>query len=102
MYVAGHEGVNVYTPNAVSVGAAITIPANGEYEYNTQCVGNGLTLDDSYDGRALEDARIYDERHWNNKDWTPAANVQIDTADARCSAVLRKAGATYVLKILNA
>ena len=102
MYVAGHEGVNVYTPNAVSVGAAITIPANGEYEYDTQCVGNGFTIDDSYDGRTLEDARIYDERHWNNKDWTPAANVQIDTADARCSAVLRKAGATYVLKILNA
>lgn len=99
MYVAGHNGVNVYTPNVVQVGAAITIPAGGEYEYDTQCVGNGFTIDDSYDCRALEDARIYDERHWNNKDWTPAANVQIDTADARCSAVLRKAGATYVLRI---
>ena len=96
MYVAGHEGVNVYTPNVMSVGAAITIPAGGEYAYDTQCVGNGFTLDDSYDGKALEDARIYDERHWNNADWTPPATVSIDPAG---STVLRKSGATYILVI---
>ena len=96
MYVAGHEGVNVYTPNVMSVGAAITIPAGGEYAYDTQCVGNGFTLDDSYDGKALEDARIYDERHWNNADWTPPSTVSIDPAG---STVLRKSGATYILVI---
>ena len=96
MYVAGHEGVNVYTPNVMSVGAAITIPEGGEYAYDTQCVGNGFTLDDSYDGKALEDARIYDERHWNNADWTPPATVSIDPAG---STVLRKSGATYILVI---
>ena len=96
MYVAGHEGVNVYTQNVMSVGAAITIPAGGEYAYNTQCVGNGFTLDDSYDGKALEDARIYDERHWNNADWTPPATVSIDPEG---STVLRKSGATYILVI---
>lgn len=96
MYVAGHEGVNVYTPNVMSVGAAITIPACGEYAYDTQCVGNGFTLDDSYDGKDLEDARIYDERHWNNADWTPPATVSIDPAG---STVLRKSGATYILVI---
>ena len=96
MYVAGHEGVNVYTPNVMSVGAAITIPAGGEYAYDTQCVGNGFTLEDSYDGKALEDARIYDERHWNNADWTPPATVSIDPAG---STVLRKSGATYILVI---
>ncbi len=99
LYVAGHDGVNVYTPNAVSVGAAITIPANGEYEYDTQCVGNGFTIDDGYDGMAIEDARVYDQRHYNNKDWSPAATVTLDTGDSRCSGVLRKAGATYVLNI---
>ena len=97
MYVAGHEGVNVYTPNVMSVGAAITIPAGCEYAYDTQCVGNGFTLDDSYDGKALEDARIYDERHWNNADWTPPATVSIDPAG---STVLRKSGATYILVII--
>lgn len=102
MYVAGHEGINVYTPNAVQVGTAITIPNGGEYDYFTHCVANGFTLDDSYDGRALEDARIYDQRHYNNKDWTPPANVLIDTSDPRCSSVLRKSGATYVLKVVNA
>lgn len=102
LYVAGHEGVNVYTPNAVQVGTAITIPNGGECAYDTQCVGNGFTLDDSYDGKALEDGRIYDQRHYSNGDWTPAAKVLIDTADSRCSSVLRKSGATYVLKIVNA
>ena len=96
LYVAGHEGVNVYTPNAVSVGAAITIPNGGEYAYDTQCVGNGFELNDSYDGMALEDGRIYDQRHYNNSDWTPPATVSIDPSG---STILRKAGATYILII---
>lgn len=101
LYVAGHIGVNVYTQNAVNLGKAVTFPI-GEYSYETTCVGNGFEINDSYDGKALEEGRVYDERHYNNKDWTPPTNVVIDTADKRCSPVLKKAGATYVLKIINA
>ena len=101
LYVAGHIGVNVYTQNAVSLGKAVTFPI-GEYCYDTTCVGNGFEINDSYDGKALEEGRVYDERHYNNKDWTPPTNVVIDTTDKRCSPVLKKAGATYVFKIINA
>lgn len=100
LYVAGHIGVNVYMPNAVSLGKAVTIPP-GEYAYDATCVGNGFEINDSYDGKTLEEGRVYDERHYNNKDWTPPTNVVIDTGDKRCSPVLRKAGATYVLRVFS-
>jgi hypothetical protein len=69
--------------------------------YDVHAVGNGFTLDDKYDGRAITEERIYDYRHYKNTDWTPAGIITLDTSDARCSSVIRKSGATYVLKITN-
>lgn len=102
LYVEGHEGINTYLPGAKpDAGALYTLNAgeNDLSNYDVHCVGNGFTLDDSYDGKPISDVRIYDYRHYNNGDWTPAGIVTLDTSDPRCSKVLSKAGATYVIKI---
>lgn len=104
LYVEGHEGINVYLPGAKPDAGALYTLNVGENDlsnYDVHGVGNGFTLDDSYDGKLITEARIYDYRHYNNVDWTPAAKVTLDTADARCSSVFNKSGATYVLKIEN-
>lgn len=102
LYVEGHVGVNTYLPGAYpSAGALYTIQKgeNDLSNYDVHGEGNGFTLDDSYDGKPITEVRMYDYRHYNNGDWTPAGIVTLDTADSRCSKVLRKAGATYVIKI---
>ena len=99
LYVNGHEGVNVYMPGALQVGARATFPAGGEYAYDTVCEGNGFVLDDRYDGKHVESIRIYDQRHWKSEDWEQPVSITVDTADPRTSAAIRKSGATYVLAI---
>lgn len=100
----GHIGINVYLPNASASAGAQYVFCKGESApWTTQCSVNGnYPMLDVYDGAKIIDGRIYDQRHYSNGDWTPAAKVLIDTADSRCSSVLRKSGATYVLKIVNA
>lgn len=100
----GHIGIDTYLPGAKPDAGALYTLNVGENDlsnYDVHCVGNGFTIDDSYDGKPITEARIYDYRHYNNGDWTPAAKVTLDTDDARCSSVLKKSGATYVLKIEN-
>lgn len=105
LYVEGHLGINTYLPGAKPDAGALYTLNDGENDlsgYDVHCMGNGLTLDDSYDGKAINEVRIYDYRHYNNKDWKPAGIVTLDTSDPRCSPVLKKSGGTYVLKIENA
>jgi hypothetical protein len=97
-------GVNTYLPNARPDAGSLYTFNVGENDFinmGIHCVGNGFTLDDKYDGRAITEERIYDYRHYKNTDWTPAGIITLDTSDARCSSVIRKSGATYVLKITN-
>jgi hypothetical protein len=104
LYVDNHIGINVYLPNARPDAGALYTFNVGENDFinmGIHCVGNGFTLDDKYDGRAITEERIYDYRHYKNTDWTPAGIITLDTSDARCSSVIRKSGATYVLKITN-
>jgi hypothetical protein len=107
LYVADHIGINIYTPNVVPAGAACTFLPGEEYVYDTQCAGNGVSLS-AYEGAAITDARIYDENHWKNEDWSVAGNgkpkayIILDTSDPRCSTVISRSGGTYVLKIVNA
>lgn len=54
-------------------------------------------MDDSYNGSSINDARFYDYRHWNNID--AGYKFSLDTSDSRCDTILKKSGATYVLKI---
>lgn len=107
LYIEDKErkGVNTYLPGAKPDAGALYTLNEGENDlsgYDVHAVGNGFTLDDKYDGRAITEVRIYDYRHYNNKDWTPADIITLDTSDPRCSPVLKKSGATYVLKIENA
>lgn len=99
LYVENHIGVNTYLPDA-GVGTVYTFNA-GETnlaQYDVHCTMNGDTgMDDAYDGAKITEVRFYDERHWNNIDAGYAATL--DTADQRCSPVLRKTGATYVICI---
>ena len=104
LYVDNHIGINVYLPNARPDAGALYTFNVGENDFvnmGIHCVGNGFTLDDSYDGKAINEERIYDYRHYNNKDWTPAGMITLDMSDARCSSFIWKSGATYVLKITN-
>lgn len=106
LYIEDKErkGVNIYLPDAKpDAGAKYTLN-EGENDlsgYDVHAVGNGFTLDDKYDGRAITEVRIYDYRHYNNNDWKPAGIVTLDVNDARCSKTIKKSGATYVIKIEN-
>lgn len=104
LYVDNHIGVNTYLPGAwEGAGAKYTFNV-GETNFSgldVHCVMNGeTTMDDQYDGAKIDDVRFYDYRHYNNIDAGYLATL--DTADPRCSPVLRKAGATYVIKITSA
>jgi hypothetical protein len=93
-------GINTYLPDASpSAGAKYTFNA-GENDFSNlevHCEGNGFTIDDSFDGMPIGDARFYDYRHYNNKD--AGYTCTLDTNDPRCDKVLKKAGGTYVIKI---
>lgn len=102
LYVGNHEyGVNTYLPGAAATAGAIYTFKAGENNFSNldvHCEGNGFTLTDSFDGMAIDnEARFYDQRHYNNKDCGFACTL--DTSDPRCDKVLKKSGGTYVLKI---
>lgn len=101
LYVQDHIGVNTYLPGAAGSAGALYTFQPGENDFSTldvYCIMNGETvMDDSYNGSPVTDARFYDQRHWNNID--AGFNFSLDTSDARCDTVLKKSGATYVLKI---
>ena len=104
LYIGGHDtGINVYLPGAQpSAGALWTfaIGYNDFSSYDIHCQVNGGTIDDSYNGKALDkEARIYDSRHWNSSDcgW----NVNLDFNNPACDKTLKKSGATYYLVITN-
>lgn len=104
LYVDNHIGVNTYLPGAwEGAGAKYTFNV-GETNFSgldVHCVMNGeTTMDDKYDGAKITDVRFYDYRHYNNID--AGYQATLDTADPRCSPVLRKAGETYVIKITSA
>ena len=54
-------------------------------------------MDDSYNGKAINEVEFYDQRHYNNKDAGLISHLRYRRS--RCDKVLNKAGATYVLKI---
>ena len=102
LYAGGHEyGINTYLPGASATAGALYTFNTGENNFSdldVHCEGNGFTLNDSFDGMAIDsEVRFYDYRHYNNKDC--GYNCVLDTSDSRCDKVLRKAGGTYVLKI---
>jgi hypothetical protein len=102
LYVGNHEyGVNTYLPNASATAGALYTFKTGENNFSNldvHCVGNGFTLNDSFDGIAIDsEVRFYDYRHYNNKDC--GYNCVLDTSDERCDKVLKMAGGTYVIKI---
>ena len=100
LYVNNHIGINTYLPGAKPDAGALYTFGVGENDYidmNIHCQGNGFNIDDSYNGAPITDCRFYDSRHWNSADC--GFKVTLDTEDPRCSSVILKAGATYVLKI---
>ena len=104
LYVGNHEyGINTYLPGASASAGALYTFKTGENNFSdldVHCEGNGFTLNDSFDGMALDsEARFYDQRHYNNKDCGFACTL--DTSDSRCDKVLKKSGGTYILKITN-
>ena len=101
LYVEDHIGVNTYLPGAQPAAGALYTFNPGENDFSgrdVHCVMNGeTTMDDRYDGAKITDVRFYDQRHYNNID--AGFNATLDTDDPRCSPVLKKSGATYVIKI---
>lgn len=99
LYVNNHIGVNTYLPGAVSNAGALYTFYKGENSFNNIiCIMNGESvMNDNYNGAIINDARIYDHRHWNNID--AGFNVTLDTSDSRCDSTIKKSGATYVLKL---
>ena len=100
LYVDNHIGINIYLPGAKPDAGALYTFGVGENDYidmNIHCQGNGFNIDDSYNEAPITDCRFYDSRHWNSTDC--GFKVTLDTEDPRCSSVILKAGATYVLKI---
>ncbi len=101
LYVQDHIGVNTYLPGAAANAGARYIFKPGENDFGSldvRCIMNGEDhMDDSYNGQAVTDVRFYDQRHWKNTD--AGFKITLDTSDPRCDTVLRKSGATYVLKI---
>ena len=102
LYVGGHEyGINFYEE---PVGQYVL--SLGENEpYDTNGIGNQFELDDSFGGMVLDDnARIYiyDSEYGHIKSEDANLKVILDTDDPRCSHVLSKSGATYVLRIVYA
>lgn len=99
LYVGNHIGVNTYLPNA-KVGTVYTFEV-GETDFSAYDVHAMLNGDNippvDYDGAVINDVRFYDYRHWNNVD--AGFNATLATNDPRCSSVISKMGATYVIKI---
>lgn len=102
LYVGNHEyGINV---SIEPIGQYMVIQGENA-PYNTQCVGNAFTLNDSFDGMQIDQAAriyLYSERWGHVKSEDANLKVTLDTDDPRCSLVLRKSGATYVLKVVSA
>lgn len=103
LYVDDHIGVDTYLPGAaVTAGALYTfnVGINDFSDKEVHCVMHGdPSMDDSYNGKAITEARFYDYRHYNNTD--AGFDFILDTNDSRCDKVLKKTGATYVLKITD-
>jgi len=96
-------GINTYLPGAFEAASALYTLAQGENEFcdmGIHCkVNGGYQMLNTYDGRPITECRFYDERHWNNID--AGYQATLDTNDPRCSSVISKAGATYVIRITN-
>ena len=96
-------GINTYLPGACETAGALYTLTQGENDFcdmGIQCkVNGGYPMLDSYDGRPITECRFYDERHWNNID--AGYQATLDTDDPRCLPAIRKAGATYVVRITN-
>ena len=101
LYVDNHIGVDTYLPKASASAGALYTFNKGENDFSNKevhCVMHGETyMDDSYNGKTINEVRFYDYRHYNNID--AGYKASLDTADPRCDAFLKKSGATYVIKI---
>ena len=98
LYIDNHVGINIYLPGAKSeAGALYTFnPGTNDFSnLNVHCVLNGEDyMDDSYNGKVINEVRFYDQRHYNNID--VGYNFSLES-----SGKLNKSGATYILKIEN-
>ena len=100
LYVDNHIGVNTYLPGAaVTAGPLYTfnVGMNDFSNLDVHCVLNGESyMSDKYNGKAINDIRLYDYRHWNSTDcgWKVSLDSGSDTT-------IKKSGATYILKIEN-
>lgn len=101
LYVKDHIGVNTYLPGAQPAAGPLYTFNPGENDYSGEdvhCVMNGETyMDDAYENAQITEVRFYDQRHYNNID--AGYSATLDTSDSRCSPVIRKSGATYVIRI---
>lgn len=100
LYVDNHIGVNTYLPGAaVTAGPLYTfnVGMNDFSNLDVHCVLNGESyMSDEYNGKTINDIRLYDYRHWNSTDcgWKVSLDSGSDTT-------IKKSGATYILKIEN-
>lgn len=100
LYVDNHIGVNTYLPGAMpSAGALYTfnVGMNDFSSFDVHCVMNGESyMSDEYNGKAINEIRFYDYRHWNSTDcgWKVSLDSGSDTT-------IKKSGATYILKVEN-
>jgi hypothetical protein len=100
LYVDNHIGVNTYLPGADSTAGALytfNVGMNDFSDKDVHCVLNGETyMSDEYNGKPINEIRFYDYRHWNSTDcgWKVSLDSGSDT-------VIKKSGATYILKIEN-
>lgn len=103
LYAKNHIGVDTYLPGASVTAGSLYSFNVGENDFSNEdvhCVMHGdPTMDDSYDGEAINEVRFYDYRHYNNID--AGFNATLDTSDPRCDSTLKKSGGTYVIKITN-
>ena len=101
LYVDDHIGVDTYLPKASPSAGALYTFNKGENDFSDKevhCVMHGETyMDDTYNGKIINEVKFYDYRHYNNID--AGFKVSLDISDIRCNIKLNKAGATYVIKI---
>lgn len=103
LYVKNHIGVDTYLPGAQATAGSLynfNVGENNFSDKDVHCVMHGdPTMNDNYDGEAINEIRFYDYRHYNNID--AGFNATLDTSDPRCDSTLKKSGGTYVIKITN-
>ena len=96
LYVRDHIGIDANLPGWVAQGAAYTFEV-GDSMYDTTLLVHGDDVPPvDFEGKAVNEVRFYDYRHYNNID--AGYNAVLDVDDPECCSVIEN-GATYVIMI---